>query len=102
MTRRFGRALSGQRAYGTCPQQRGRNVSLIGAIALRGVVASIAIMGATDGLTFEAFISQRLVPKLWPGACVVIDNASIHHCCISTSYRRTSRSYFTLSLFLFP
>ncbi|MCC5632132.1 transposase [Nostoc sphaeroides CHAB 2801] len=78
MTRRFGRALSGQRAYGTCPQQRGRNVSLIGAIALRGVVASVAIMGATDGLTFEAFIAQRLVPNLWAGACVVMDNASIH------------------------
>lgn len=78
MARRFGRALSGQRAYGTRPQQRGSNVSLIGAIALRGVVASIAIVGATDGLTFEAFISQRLVPNLWPGACVVMDNASIH------------------------
>ncbi|MEH2254514.1 helix-turn-helix domain-containing protein [Nostoc sp.] len=45
MTRRFARALSGQRAYGTRPQQRGRNVSLIGAIALRGVIASIAIVG---------------------------------------------------------
>jgi transposase len=78
MTRQFGRALSGQRAYGTRPQQRGQNVSLIGAIALRGVVASIALVGATDGLTFEAFISQRLVPNLWPGACVVMDNASIH------------------------
>ena len=70
--------LSGQRAYGTCPQQRARNVSLIGAIALRGVLATTAIMGATDGLTFEAFISQRLVPNFWPGACVVMDNASIH------------------------
>jgi transposase len=78
MTRRFGRALSGQRAYGTRPQQRGRNVSLIGAIALRGVVASIAIVGATDGLTFEAFIAQRVVPNLWVGACVVMDNASIY------------------------
>jgi len=78
MTRQFGRALSGQRAYGTLPQQRGKNVSLISAIALRGVIASTAILGATDGLTFEAFISQRLIPKLWPGACVVMDNASIH------------------------
>lgn len=78
MTRQFGRALSGQRAYGNRPQQRGQNVSLIGAIALRGVVASIAIVGATDGLTFEAFIQARLVPNLWPGACVVMDNASIH------------------------
>ncbi|WP_234017383.1 IS630 family transposase [Nostoc sp. 'Lobaria pulmonaria (5183) cyanobiont'] len=78
MTRLFGRALSGQRAYGTRPQQRGKNVSLIGAMALRGVVASTAIVGATDGLTFEAFICQRLIPNLCPGACVVMDNASIH------------------------
>lgn len=78
MTRQFGRALSGHRAYGTRPQQRGKNVSLIGAISLTGVVASTAILGATDSLTFEAFICQRLLPNLWTGACVVMDNASIH------------------------
>ncbi|MEH2391164.1 MAG: hypothetical protein V7K21_05630 [Nostoc sp.] len=78
MTRQFRRALSGQRAYGTRPQQRGKNVSLIAiidcmrtpesllsnhlskifvyhstahpyisAIALRDVIASTAILGAT-------------------------------------------------------
>jgi transposase len=36
------------------------------------------LIGPTDGLTFEAFISQRLVPKLWKGACVIMDNCSIH------------------------
>jgi transposase len=36
------------------------------------------LMGSTDGLTFEAFISQKLVPKLWKGACVIMDNGSIH------------------------
>lgn len=35
-------------------------------------------MGATDGLTFEAFISQKLVPHLWKGAYVVMDNCSVH------------------------
>ncbi len=35
-------------------------------------------MGGTDALTFEAFISQKLVPKLWKGACVIMDNCSIH------------------------
>jgi hypothetical protein len=29
-------------------------------------------------MTFEAFISQKLVPKLWSGAYVVMDNCSIH------------------------
>ena len=29
-------------------------------------------------ITFEAFIANKLVPKLWKNACVVMDNASIH------------------------
>jgi transposase len=78
LTRLFARSPKGQRAYGTRPQKRGKNVSMIGAISLSGVVAQINLIGSTDGLTFEAFISQRLVPQLWVGACVVMDNCSIH------------------------
>jgi hypothetical protein len=43
---------------------------LIGAIALKGIVASINLLGATDGLTFEAFVIQKLVPNLWEEATV--------------------------------
>jgi transposase len=43
-----------------------------------GFVTYVGLLGSTDGLTFEAFISQRLVPKLWKGACVIMDNCSIH------------------------
>jgi hypothetical protein len=32
----------------------------------------------TDAITFEAFIIRKLVPKLWKGACVVMDNCPIH------------------------
>jgi transposase len=76
--RLYARALRSQRAYGTRPQKRGKNVSMIGAIALKGIVASINILGATDGLTFEAFVLQKLVPNLWKGATVVWDNSTIH------------------------
>jgi transposase len=31
-----------------------------------------------DALTFDAFIYYKLVPKLWKGAVVIIDNCSIH------------------------
>ncbi len=78
LTRLFARAPKGHRAYGKRPQKRGKNVSIIGAIALSGLVSQISLIGTTDGLTFEAFISQQLVPKLWVGACVVINNCSIH------------------------
>ncbi len=78
LTRLFARSPKGQRARGTRPQKRGKNVSLIGAIGLSGVITQVSLLGATDGLTFEAFIAQRLVPKLWSGACVLMDNYSIH------------------------
>ncbi|NJL00207.1 MAG: transposase [Spirulinaceae cyanobacterium SM2_1_0] len=74
----FARARRGQRAYGARPERRGQNVSLIGALSLRGVIAQTSLLGAVDGLTFEAFVAGELVPKLWPGADVVMDNASIH------------------------
>lgn len=51
---------------------------MISAISLTEVLANFNVMGTTDGLTFEAFIAQKLVPKLWKGACVILDNCSIH------------------------
>lgn len=69
--------MRGQRAYGAQPK-RGKNVSIVAGISLAGVVASAVILGAFDGLSFEAFVATRLVPNLWPGACVVMDNCSIH------------------------
>jgi transposase len=77
LVRLYARAKKGQ-TRGTRPQKRGKNVSMIGAIALKGIVTSINLLGATDGLTFEAFVMQLLVPNLWKGATVVWDNSTIH------------------------
>lgn len=79
MTRLRARAPKGQRAHGKRPSKRGKRVSIISAISLQEVITHLNLMGSTDGLTFEAFISQKLVPQLWPGACVIMDNCSIHH-----------------------
>ncbi len=78
MVRLYARALRGERAHGTRPHKRGKNVTMIGAIGLRGIIASVNLLGATDGLTFEAFILRKLIPKLWSGACVVLDNCTAH------------------------
>jgi transposase len=51
---------------------------MIGAIGLTGVIAQLPLLGAVDRLLFEAFIARKLVPKLWKGACVILDNGSIH------------------------
>lgn len=78
MVRLYARALKGKRAYGTRPQKRGKNVSMVSAITCRKVLTFFNVLGAIDGITFEAFIVRKLVPLLWKGACVVLDNCSIH------------------------
>ena len=78
LTRLYARSLKGTRAYGRRPQNKGKNVSLISALGLKGLLSNVPIMGAVNGLTFEAFVASRLVPLLWPGACVILDNCPIH------------------------
>jgi len=78
MSRRYARSFEGTRAYGERPDGRGKNVTMIGAISLEGFVASLTFEGGTDSLAFQTYINQVLVPNLWQGACVVMDNFSSH------------------------
>ena len=59
-------------------EQRGSNLTLIGAMAIRGLVGEITFPGATDALAFITYVTQVLVPNLWAGACVVMDNLPAH------------------------
>ena len=36
------------------------------------------IRGATDGAVFLTYLKEVLVPKLWPGAVVIMDNLRAH------------------------
>ena len=78
MVRLYARSLKGSRAKRSKPSKRGRNVSIIGAIWVNEVLTSVNLIGTTDGITFEAFMIRKLIPKLWKGACVVMDNCTIH------------------------
>lgn len=79
MTRLYARSLRGERAIGERPQQRGQNVSIVDALTLQGPIAVTTILGAMDGLTFTAYLIRRVIPNLWPGACLVLDNSPSHH-----------------------
>ncbi|WP_445251944.1 transposase [Microcoleus sp. B3-D7] len=70
--------LKGSRAKGSKPNKRGRNVSRIGSISVNEILTSVNLIGTTYGITFEAFIIRKLVPKLWKAVCVVMDNCTIH------------------------
>jgi transposase len=79
MTRRYARAPRGERAYGSVPRNHGANLSVIGALGLRGMIATMSVEGAVDTEVFDIFVHQVLVPALQPGEVVVLDNLSVHH-----------------------
>ncbi len=72
------RALVGQRAYAQKPFYRGEKLSIVGAITQTGVLAYDPLKGSFNGDSFLEFVQHRLVPQLWQGAVVVMDNLSIH------------------------
>lgn len=78
MSRRYARSLKGTRAYGERPDGRGKNVTMIGGVSVQGVVAALTFQGGTDSLAFQTYVTEVLVPNLWKGACVVMDNFSSH------------------------
>ena len=78
MTLPYARSEKGTRAYSSVPCSRGQNISMIAAIALKGLLALVQVVGATKGIQFEAFIANVLVPHLWTGYHVIMDNAQIH------------------------
>jgi hypothetical protein len=78
MLRLCARSVKGEKATGLKPTKRGKNVLIIGAMSVNKILTSVNLIGGTDAITFEAFIIRKLVPKVWKGACVVMENCPIY------------------------
>jgi transposase len=78
MTRHYGRAPGGERVGEATPQGHWRTLTVLGAIARKGVLASMTIESPTDGDVFLAYVEQVLCPKLEPGQVVIMDNLGAH------------------------
>ncbi len=78
LTRTHARSEQGTRVYETKPFYRGKKVTVIGAISIKEVVALMTINNSMDSKVFQVFIEHFLLPKLWPGAVVVMDNLPAH------------------------
>jgi len=78
MTRRYGRAPKGERAYDSAPRNYGAHTSVIGAMGLRGLVAALTVEGAVDTEVFNAYAERVLEPRLRRGDVVVLDNLTAH------------------------
>ena len=78
LNRIFARSRKGTRAYSIEPFYPGKNITLIGAIALKSFLGCMTLDRGINGPSFQVFLEKILLPKLWPGACVVLDNLSVH------------------------
>ena len=78
MTRRYGRAMGGERVNEGVPAGRYRTLTLLGAIDISGWVATMTLEAPTDGDVFLAYLEHVLCPKLKPGQIVVMDNLRAH------------------------
>jgi transposase len=78
LTRTHARSLEGTRVYDLKPFYRGKKVTVIGAVSIQQVLAVMTLNDSMDGKAFEVFIREFLVPQLWVGAVVVMDNLSAH------------------------
>ena len=80
MTRLYGRAPIGERLYDKeAPGARGKNISLIGGMSIDGLIATMSIDGSVNTDVFLFYIQKILVPQLWGGAIVLMDNLPVHH-----------------------
>ncbi|MEG4963979.1 IS630 family transposase [Microcoleus sp. K4-B3] len=78
LTRNYARSPYGTRVSDLKPFYRGAKVTAIGAISIKKVFALMTMNDSMDGKAFEIFIEKILVPELWVGAVVVMDNLPAH------------------------
>jgi putative transposase len=78
LTRTHARSEHGSRVYDFKPYYRGAKISVIGAISLKKVLAVMTLNGSMDGSAYKVFVEHILLPQLWVGAVVVMDNLPAH------------------------
>ena len=78
MTRRYGWGPRSQRVSEAVPAGHWRTLTVLAALTVDGILASMTIESPTDGDVFLAFVEQVLGPRLQPGHIVILDNLGAH------------------------
>jgi len=78
MTRRYGRAPRGVRAYDRVPHGRWDTTTMIAAMGRNGLQAPWVLEGPMDGDAIAVWARQILAPTLVPGDIVVLDHLAAH------------------------
>ena len=67
---RCGRAPKGERLRASVPHGHWKTTTFIGGLRLTGMVAPMVLDGPINGVWFQAYVDQVLVPTLSPGDIV--------------------------------
>ena len=78
MARLRGRAPKGERLRAAVPHGHWKTTTFIGGLRLTGLTAPMVLDGPVNGVWFQAYVDQVLVPTLSPGDVVIMDNLGSH------------------------
>jgi transposase len=78
MARKNGRAPKGERLRASVPHGHWKTTTFIAGLRLTGLTAPMVLDGPINGVWFQAYVDQVLVPTLAPGDIVVMDNLGSH------------------------
>ena len=70
----YGWAPRGERARGQAPRNRGPNTSLLAALSMDGLVASMTVERSTNKEVFLTYLDHLLCPAPRCGQVVIMDN----------------------------
>lgn len=96
MTPLYARAPQGQRAVGRAPGGHGKRLTILGAMALNGLVATMTVAAATTTEVFLAFVQQVLLParQTRPDSIVAMDNLAPHKAaCVRQAFEAAGVAY---------
>ena len=78
MTRLYARGAGGRRIHEATPGGHWEIMTILGAMSLSGMVATMTVEEPTDTDISLAYVEHLLYPVLKPGDVVVMDNLSAH------------------------
>lgn len=78
MARTRGRAPKGERLRAGVPHGHWKTTTFVAGLRLTGMVAPLVLDGPINGIAFQAYVDQILVPTLAPGDIVIMDNLGSH------------------------
>jgi transposase len=78
MARKGGRAPKGERLRAGIPHGHWKTTTFVAGLRVSGMVAPMLLDGPINGVWFQAYVEQVLVPTLSPGDIVIMDNLGSH------------------------